>query len=165
MTERFRVVPAVYVLLRRHGDAGSEVLLQLRQNTGYMDGKWAMAAAGHVEAAESVFEAGCREAAEELGVRIEPRHLRALCVMHRTGGTGLPIDERVDFFFECWQWSSTPRLVESDKTADLRWFPLDDLPEPVVPHERLVLGHVHADTLPPVVTFGFDATPSRPSSR
>ena len=44
MGERFRVVPAAYVVLQR----GPEVLLQLRQGTGYRDGHWAVAAAGHV---------------------------------------------------------------------------------------------------------------------
>ena len=42
---RFSVVPAAYVLLRRDG----RVLLHLRRNTGYRDGHWATAAAGHVE--------------------------------------------------------------------------------------------------------------------
>ncbi|HEY8454639.1 MAG TPA: hypothetical protein VIL34_03525 [Actinopolymorphaceae bacterium] len=36
MTDRFRLVPAVYVVLRR-GSHGNEVLLQRRKNTGYMD--------------------------------------------------------------------------------------------------------------------------------
>lgn len=34
MTERPLLVPEAYVILRR----ANEVLLQLRQNTGYMDG-------------------------------------------------------------------------------------------------------------------------------
>ena len=80
--ERFRVVPAAYVLLRQ----GDDVLLQLRQNTGYRDGFWAAAAAGHVEAEESVVEAAMREAAEEIGVVISAADLRPLCAMHRTHG-------------------------------------------------------------------------------
>ena len=32
-----------------------------------------------------------------------------------------------------------PRIVEPDKCAELRWCPLDALPDPVVPHERIVL--------------------------
>ena len=35
---RFVVVPAAYVFLLRQGDAGPEVLLQLRRGTGYMEG-------------------------------------------------------------------------------------------------------------------------------
>jgi 8-oxo-dGTP diphosphatase len=131
------------------------VLLQLRQNTGYMDDHWAMAAAGHVEEGESVHEAAAREAHEELGVDIDIASLEPVCAMHRTGMTRAPVDQRVDFFFACWRWSGEPRLVEAHKAADLRWFPLTDLPDPVVPHERLVLGGLAAGALPPVVTFGF----------
>ena len=49
MTDRFVVVPASYVYLLREADGATEVLLQLRQGTPYMDGHWAAAAAGHVE--------------------------------------------------------------------------------------------------------------------
>jgi 8-oxo-dGTP diphosphatase len=135
--------------------AGDEVLLQLRANTGYMDGHWAAAAAGHVEAGESVFQAAAREAREELDVEIQPVNLRPLCSMHRTHGNGQAIDERVDFFFECWNWTGQPRLVERDKTADLRWFALDHLPVDVVPHELIVLKSLSGEPLEPITTHGF----------
>ena len=151
MTDRFRLVPAAYVIFRR----GHEVLLQLRQNTGYMDGYWATAAAGHVEADESVFDAACREAAEELGLVVDQEDLEPLTGMHRTQGTGRPIDERVDWFFVVNRWHGEPRLLEPDKAADLQWFALDALPEPVVPHELFVLEHLRAGDLTPVVTHGF----------
>jgi len=150
--DRFRVVPAAYVLLRR----GDEVLLQLRAGTGYMDGHWAAAAAGHVEAGETVFAAAVREAAEEIGVTITPGDLIPVTVMHRTGAERHPVDERVDFFFACERWSGGPRIVEATKAADLRWWRLDTLPDPVVPHERYVLEQLAAETLAPVTTFGFD---------
>lgn len=121
-----------------------------------MDGCWATAAAGHVEADESVFEAATREAHEELGVQIEESDLEPLCGMHRTGGKHLAIDERVDWFFACRRWSGDPMLVEPDKAVDLRWFPMDGLPAPVVPHEKYVFDHLRAGTLAPVVAFGFD---------
>jgi hypothetical protein len=41
----FVVVPASYVALLRPGAAGLEVLLMLREGTGYMDGHWALVAA------------------------------------------------------------------------------------------------------------------------
>lgn len=151
MPERFRVVPAAYVVFRQN----AEVLLQLRQGTGYMDDYWATAAAGHVEAGESVFAAARREAFEELGVSLEIPDLRPVTVMHRTGGNQRAIDERVDFFFECRRWKGDPSVVEPAKTADLGWFPLDALPEPVVPHERYVLDGLRTGHLPTVVTFGF----------
>ncbi len=155
MTDRFRVVPAAYVVFRRDHDGHPEVLLQLRRGTGYMDGFWATAAAGHVEADESVLEAACREAAEELGVAVELDDLVPLCAMHRTAGNRLPIDERVDFFFELRRWQGEPRLLEEDKAAELRWFRLGALPAPVVPHELFVLDRLRGVGLDPVVTFGF----------
>ena len=92
----FVLVPASYVYLLRDGVQGTEVLLQLRQGTGYMDGHWAAAAAGHVEAGESVLDAAVREADEELGVTIDPVDLAPLCAMHRTSAPHGPVDERVD---------------------------------------------------------------------
>jgi 8-oxo-dGTP diphosphatase len=158
MTERFAVVPAAYVCLLRPSPSGTEVLLQLRDGTGYMDGHWAAAAAGHVERGETVFEAAVREAAEEVDVHdVVPE---PLCAMHRTGATGDPVDERVDCFFTATSWSGEPRIVEPEKCADLRWFPLDSLPDPVVPHELSVLRALHAgrsggDPVPAIVTYGF----------
>ena len=64
MSDRFVLVPASYVYLLREGDAGTEVLLQLRQGTPYMDGHWAAAAAGHVERGETAYDAARREALE-----------------------------------------------------------------------------------------------------
>src|SRR5256885_8252392 len=98
VTDRFRVVPASYVFLlrpelRRPGD---DVLLQLRQNTGYMDGHWAAAAAGHVERGETAYDAARREAREEIGVEVAD--LSFVTSMQRTQHAD-PIDERIDFFF------------------------------------------------------------------
>jgi 8-oxo-dGTP pyrophosphatase MutT (NUDIX family) len=152
---RFQVVPAAYVLLRRSADGIDQLLLQLRDGTGYMDGHWAAAAAGHVEAGESVLEAAVREATEELGIQIEPADLVPLCAMHRTVAPHGAVDERVDFFFECRRWIGEPRLLEADKSADLRWFDLDALPDPVVPHELQVMTALRDGTLRPIVTHGF----------
>ena len=151
--ERFVVVPAAYVFLLRPGGTGQEVLLQLRQGTGYMDDHWAAAAAGHVEKGESVYDAAAREAREEVGVT--DLALTPLCAMQRTGATGLPIDERVDYFFTATSWSGEPSIIEPEKCADLRWFGLDTLPDPVVPHELAVLTALRAGAVPPVLTHGF----------
>ncbi|HNP16081.1 MAG TPA: DNA mismatch repair protein MutT, partial [Terrimesophilobacter sp.] len=78
-----------------------------------------------------------------------------LTAMHRTASGHAPVDERVDFFFECRSWNGEPRLLETQKAADLGWFSLDALPHPVVPHEHLVLERLHAGTLDPIVTYGF----------
>jgi len=152
--DRFSVIPAVYVFLLRppHTGGADEVLLQLRQGTGYRDDHWAAAVAGHVEKGETVYEAALREAAEEAG--IDEVALRPWCAMQRTGA-GDPIDERVDYFFLATSWRGTPRVMEPKKSAGLRWSALDDLPSPVVPHEERVLRSVLLGSTPPIVVEGF----------
>lgn len=153
--DSFAVVPAAYVYLLRPGPypGAREVLLGLRSGTGYMDGHWAAAVAGHVEQGETVYDAAAREAAEETG--IEEVELVPWCAMQRTGGTGDPVDERVDYFFTATSWTGVPRVMEPDKCADLRWFLLDTLPAPVVPHEKRVLDSIRAGSTPPFVVDGF----------
>jgi 8-oxo-dGTP diphosphatase len=152
--ERFSVVPAAYLfLLRPGGDGGHEVLLQLRQGTGYMDGHWAAAVAGHVEKGETVYDAARREAAEEVG--ISDVDLVPWCAMQRTGGGDDPIDERVDYFFVATTWTGTPEIQEPDKAADLQWFQLAALPTAVVPHEERVLATIRDGSAPPILVHGF----------
>ena len=146
---RFVVVPAAYLYLLRHGS----VLLQRRAGTGFMDGHWA-GAAGHVEEGESAAEAALREAREELGVSVQDGDLLPLCAIHRRHSAA-PVDQRVDFFFGCSRWSGEPVLQEPHKADDLSWFDLPALPDPVVPHERVVLERLRADALPAVLTYGF----------
>lgn len=146
------VVPAAYVFLLRDGLTGTEVLLQLRRNTGYMDDHWAAAAAGHVERGETAYAAAEREAAEEIAVA--DLALEFVTSMHRTRG-GEPIDERIDFFFTARSWTGEPTVVEPEKCAELAWFPLSALPDPVVPHELEVLNGLRSGTVPSYTTFGF----------
>ena len=169
----FTLVPAAYVYLLRPdpgamgGEAGAassatQVLLQLRRNTGYMDGHWACGASGHVEAAESVLEAALRETDEELGIDVEVKDLDALTAMHRTNDLGgAALEQRIDLFFTLRTWAGTPSVREPAKNAGLRWFSLTDLPEAVPPHERHVLELLAASLdggrpVPPIITFGFD---------
>jgi ADP-ribose pyrophosphatase YjhB (NUDIX family) len=65
-----------------------------------------------------------------------------------------PIDERIDFFFTARAWSGEPRIVEPAKCAALAWFPLAALPDPVVPHERVVLEGLGTG-IGGYTTFGF----------
>lgn len=150
MIDRFVVVPASYVFLLREGSAGTEVLLQYRQNTSYMDDHWAAAAAGHVERGETAYDAAHREALEELG--IADAALQFEFSMQRTQHAD-PIDERIDFFFSARSWSGEPRIMEPHKSAELRWCPLADLPDPVVPHELLALRSLGGPEK--YLTFGF----------
>ena len=68
MTERYRLIPEVYLILERD----SEVLLLRRFQTGYEDGKYGLVA-GHLEAGESAVAGIVREAREEAGIGVGPR--------------------------------------------------------------------------------------------
>jgi 8-oxo-dGTP diphosphatase len=154
VTNRFRLVPAAYVFLLRPGtrsSGGDEVLLQLRQNTGYMDDHWAAAAAGHVEAGETAHDAARREAREEIGVELD--ELTFVTSMQRTQYAEA-IDERIDFFFTCRSWTGEPRIIEPVKCAAIDWFPLGGLPDHVVPHELFVLRRLGTG-VESYTTFGF----------
>jgi len=132
--ERTLLVAAAYVALLR----GDEVLLQLRRGTGYMDDHWALLA-GHVDRDEPVEAAAVREAAEESGIRLDVRNLDPLTTLHRLEPGGPPVEQRVDFFFAARRWEGVPRVTEPDKCARMGWYPLGALPDPMVPHEQLVL--------------------------
>jgi ADP-ribose pyrophosphatase YjhB (NUDIX family) len=65
-------------------------------------------------------------------------------VLHRFERTGPQVEQRCDVFFVVRRWDGEPAVQEPDKAAAMGWYPLDALPEPVVPHERLVLDLVLA---------------------
>ncbi|MBA2738856.1 MAG: NUDIX domain-containing protein [Nocardioidaceae bacterium] len=168
LSTRVRLVAAAYVLLLRVA-AGStspgavQVLLHLRQGTGYRDGHWALAA-GHVDPGESVVAAAHREVREEAGVEVAAADLAPLTTVHRTVRGGGPREQRADVFFTASSWTGEPRVMEPGKNAGWRWFALDDvaagLDHPCVPHElqvmRLVAEHgVAGGGVPAVLTAGF----------
>lgn len=126
MSDRFKVIAAVYLLFRR----GDEILLLLRANTGYEDGKYGLVS-GHVDGDEPLAAAAAREAREEAGVEIDPADLALRTVMHRRQD-----DERVEFFFEPSRWRGEIRNMEPDKCAALSWFPIQNLPENTIPYVR-----------------------------
>jgi ADP-ribose pyrophosphatase YjhB (NUDIX family) len=124
--ERFKLVPESHLLLVQDG----RILLLRRQNTGYQDGKYSVVA-GHIDGAETARAAICREAREEAGIELAPDDLAFAQVVHRADR-----DERVSFFFAATRWQSEVRNMEPDKASELRWFPLDRLPDDMVPYVR-----------------------------
>lgn len=146
LEDRTLLVAAAYLVLRRD----DRVLLQLRAGTGYRDGHWALIA-GHVDPGESVLDAAVREAAEEAGVGVRRQDLVPLTTIHRFEPGGPPVEQRADFFFAATTWTGEPGIREPHRTAAMGWFALDALPEPVVPHERMVLEGLAVGGLPPVL--------------
>ena len=75
--------------------------------------------------------------------------------MQRTDGVGLTREQRVDWFWTCKEWMGEPRICEPEKTSDLRWFPLTDLPDLVPAYERIVLAGLRDRSLPMDTAYGF----------
>jgi len=119
MSERHKAVVAVWLVLMK----GGKVLLQLRQNTGYMDGKYDMAASGHIEAGERLEDGAIREAKEEIGINVDKSNVSLLTAEYDEK------DNYMRFFFVCSQYDGKPQIMEPEKIAELRWFDLEDLPE------------------------------------
>lgn len=126
---RFKMPSAVHLFLLR-GDA---VLLLRRFNTGYEDGSYSVVA-GHLDGGERVEQAAVREAREEVGIDLDPAALEVVGVMHRRAD-----DERIDWFLTAREWSGEPSNCEPNKCDELRWSPLDDLPENIIPYVRRAL--------------------------
>lgn len=81
--EHYRSYSAVFPILLREGANGREVLLHLRQNTGYMDGCWDFAGSGHVDENETARQAVARECLEELGITVDPADAEFVHLCHR----------------------------------------------------------------------------------
>jgi 8-oxo-dGTP pyrophosphatase MutT (NUDIX family) len=114
---------------------GQQVLLTLHPRVG----RW-IQLGGHCEAAdETVVGAALREATEESGIeglRIDPILLSA----HThpiTCSLGRPT-RHLDLRFLVWAENDAP-IVVSDESTDLRWWPVDALPETA---ERETIDHL-----------------------
>lgn len=113
-----------YLLLRKE-DA---ILLSLRKNTGYFDDYYGLVS-GHVEDEESASSAIIREAKEEANLILRPEFLKAVHVMHRKTNRF-----NIDIFFECTAWDGNLMNLEPNKCAELKFFPLRDLPKNLIPY-------------------------------
>lgn len=129
-SQRFKVVPAVYLLLIKDG----KVLLLRRFNTGYEDGNYSLPA-GHADGGESFTAAMVREAKEEIDVEVRAEDMALAHIMHRNAADG----ERVDLFFRADKWEGEPRIMEPHKCDELKWCGISELPANVIPYVRQAL--------------------------
>lgn len=134
--ERFKLIPAVYLVLRRDDN----ILLLRRANTGYQDGTYSVIA-GHLDGDELAKEGMVREAKEEAGITIDPKSLKLAHVVHRLT-RNQPEQERIDLFFETTEWEGEVTNVEPEKCDDLSWHPVTNLPDSMLPLVRNVINSI-----------------------
>ena len=137
MTERYRSIVDVYVLLQR-GDGN--VLLLERASTGYADGMLCPPS-GHLEDNESAVQGAIREAREEVGIEIDPAELQFLHLVHHRTPAG---QGRLGLFFTAARWRGEPINREPHKCARLLWADPNDPPASTVPYTAAALAQIAA---------------------
>ena len=134
MSEKYFSRLAVNLVLTRTREEGKkEILLQLRQNTGYMDNMYDFACSGHVEKGESFAAALVREAKEEIGLTVKEEDLIFLAINHHYQA------DHVQLFFTTSKYEGTPTVCEQDQCGGLLWADLDNLPESTIPYVANVI--------------------------
>ncbi len=125
--ERFKLYSATYLILIKDG----KILLLKRFNTGWQDDNYSLIS-GHLDGNETVADSMTREAKEESGINIQPDDLKVVHTMHRITKDR----EYIDFFLIANQWKGEPKILEPDKCSELTWYPLEQLPQNIIPHVK-----------------------------
>jgi 8-oxo-dGTP diphosphatase len=134
-------IPAVFIVFKK----GNQILLVLRENTGWKDGHYTMPA-GHVEARESFRQAAVRESLEEVGLTVALDDLEHLLTLHEIK----PTEGRISTTLEATSWQGEPYNAEPHMHGEVAWFDLDKLPDNMVPQalyslEQIKAGQTYAE--------------------
>lgn len=108
------------LLGRRHSDpvkADSEL---------HGEGTWTLPG-GKFDFGEGLTEGAAREVFEETGIRIDPATLEIVSV----SSDRILEAHFITIGFRCREFEGEPRVMEPDEITEWRWFPLDELPEPM----------------------------------
>lgn len=133
---KLRSYVCVYLILEQSG----KILLSLRENTGYEDGKWSMVA-GHAEEGEMARDAMIREAMEEVDITIAQEDLECVYVMDRKS----PNRQNIDIFFKCKKYQGELRNNEPHKCGGLKFFDMNKLPENMVDYVKVAISDILKD--------------------
>lgn len=122
--EKFKVPAASHLFLMRN----SEVLLHLRKNSSFENMYGVVA--GHLNGGETATQALIREAKEEAGITIDKEDVKIATISHSKASN----NEYIQFFFFCEKWSGEIINMEKEKCSELKFFPIDNLPNNMVPY-------------------------------
>lgn len=126
-------IPSCYVLIRKD----DKLLFVLRERTGYMDDYYSLPA-GHVEPGESFSQGAGREAAEEVGIVVNPKSLQHVHTAHRFQSME---NIRVDVYFESGDWTGVPKNMET-KHGKIEWLTVNQLPDNVMNYQAYALKQI-----------------------
>lgn len=125
---RFTLRASVHILFLKDG----KILLSLRKNVS-SSGLWGLVA-GHLDGKETVTQAMIREVKEEIGVKVNPKDLEIATVCHSYSSHN--DQEFIQFYAICKKWPGAIINGEPDKCGELKFFPINSLPENMVPYIR-----------------------------
>ena len=106
----------------RHGKNGLELLFQKRgEKVDKYPGEWDAAAGGHINYNESLLDAACREAEEEIGANIDVSDLEYVCSAHR--------NQNSIYWAFCVDWTDKADNFHFDdgEVSEVKWVPYSDL--------------------------------------
>jgi len=138
---KFKSYSAVFPIIL--SEDRQKILLHLRQNTGYQDGKWDTAASGHVDVGETAKQAVCRECKEEIGIDVEVDRLEFIHLSHHVDSDR----SYYHIYFVVSKYEGVPTIMEPDKAAELKWFDLNDLPDNMISIRRQAIELWSADIM------------------
>ncbi|THA63812.1 NUDIX domain-containing protein [Streptomyces sp. A0958] len=132
-------VVGVHLYLEREG----KVLLGLRHPDSAYAGNVHHVLAGHCER-ESAADCLAREAWEEAGLVVDPAAAELVHVVHLVDATGGP--PRMQLFLRA-EARGEPAVYEPDRCVSWGWWPVDALPDPIVPYTRAAIEGIRAGRL------------------
>ncbi len=125
---------ACYAILQK----GNNIAMVLRKNTGWMDGHYGLPA-GKLEYYETFTAGAVREGKEEAGVDILESDMEFTHVVHRHGEDEDTFMDWVDIYFVARKWQGEPYNAEPEKSEQLDWLDINNLPSNIVPAQREAL--------------------------
>ncbi len=122
MSERFKLIGGVFCLIIKD----NKVLMELRKNK--FDAGLYSLVGGCMEDGETVKQAAVREIEEEVGLEVHEDDIEVISVLHRI--TPKPDSwQSIEFVLLVNKFSGNPNLLENNVCGDLKWFPLENLPQ------------------------------------
>jgi 8-oxo-dGTP diphosphatase len=128
---KLKITPSVFAAVIEDG----KVLLIRRANTGWMDGYYDLPA-GHLEDQEKLKDGAIRELKEEAGVTAKPEDLM---LIHLHQNHHRPDNPHYGYIFLVKKWEGEPKLVEPEKSDDIGFFELSNLPAKITPYVKAAL--------------------------
>ena len=137
MKERYKLRCAVFLILTKEENGKEYILLQKRQNTGILDGKYDVSCSGHLEEGETIVQAMIRETKEEIEIDIYDDKLKLSSIMHAEFSDS----EYLLITFSTKVYTGIPSIEEPDKCSELDWFDINNLPKEIAENRKIMINN------------------------